>query len=346
MPTADTHTTAVAPISVRLSDGSAFYTATGGDGGPGGGLTDAELRATPLEVEGSVTVAGAVSVSNFPSVQAVSLAAAPTTPVTGTFWQATQPISGTVTANVGTGTQPVSGTFWQATQPVSLATAPLPTGAATETTLAAANAKLPASLDVDGGLKVHVQNQAGGGVTPTFKGRASTFRTPGRAGTAGQKIFAIHNATGSSKVVSVYKITVDQTATVIKAVTVLPPVIRAWKVTALPTNGTALTKVPEDSSLSTNSAVTVFGDASADGALSASALAAVLPAGMILSEEFAPRLITAVGYEMMDRAEFFADSDPIVLRPLEGIVIFLDYVLATQNPATDMWIVGCRWTEV
>lgn len=70
--------------------------------------------------------------------------------VTGTFWQATQPISGTVTANAGTGnftvvqgtgtnlhvvvdtapttavtgtfyqaTQPVSGTFWQATQPVS-----------------------------------------------------------------------------------------------------------------------------------------------------------------------------------------------------------------------------------
>ena len=32
----------------------------------------------------------------------VSLATAPTTPVTGTFWQATQPISGTVTANAGT----------------------------------------------------------------------------------------------------------------------------------------------------------------------------------------------------------------------------------------------------
>ncbi|MDQ3024567.1 MAG: hypothetical protein M3R04_09335 [bacterium] len=40
-------------------------------------------------------------------------------PVTGTFWQATQPVSGTVTANAGTGTFAVSGTFWQATQPVS-----------------------------------------------------------------------------------------------------------------------------------------------------------------------------------------------------------------------------------
>jgi hypothetical protein len=52
----------------------------------------------------------------------------PSTPVTGIFWQATQPVSGTVTvgnaslAVTGTfyqATQPVSGTFWQATQPVS-----------------------------------------------------------------------------------------------------------------------------------------------------------------------------------------------------------------------------------
>lgn len=69
-----------------------------------------------------------------------------TQPVSGTFWQATQPVSGTLTCNAGSGTlavsgpltdtqlratpvpvsgsfyqatQPVSGTFWQATQPVS-----------------------------------------------------------------------------------------------------------------------------------------------------------------------------------------------------------------------------------
>jgi hypothetical protein len=62
-------------------------------------------------------------------------------------------VSGTVTANAGTGTftvdgsghtQPVSGTFWQATQPVSAAALPLPSGAATETTLASIDAKTPA----------------------------------------------------------------------------------------------------------------------------------------------------------------------------------------------------------
>jgi hypothetical protein len=54
----------------------------------------------------------------------------PTTPVTGTFWQATQPVSIAATVNVAgplTDTQlrasavPVSGAFFQATQPVSIA---------------------------------------------------------------------------------------------------------------------------------------------------------------------------------------------------------------------------------
>lgn len=66
-------------------------------------------------------------------------------PVTGTFFQSTQPVSGTLTCNAGTGTQsvnvtnssiPVTGTFYQSTQPVSATSLPLPTGAATQTTLA------------------------------------------------------------------------------------------------------------------------------------------------------------------------------------------------------------------
>lgn len=109
----------------------------------------------PVSLSGSVAVtgtfwqatqpvSGTVAVSNLPASQAV----------TGTFWQATQPVSGTVAVSnlpatqavSGTfwqTTQPVSGTFWQATQPVSAASLPLPTGAATETTLAAMNTKVP-----------------------------------------------------------------------------------------------------------------------------------------------------------------------------------------------------------
>jgi hypothetical protein len=49
--------------------------------------------------------------------------------VTGTFWQATQPVS--LTSTTITGLVAVTGTFWQATQPVSAASLPLPSGAAT-----------------------------------------------------------------------------------------------------------------------------------------------------------------------------------------------------------------------
>ena len=181
----------------------------------------------------------------------------------------------------------------------------------------------------------------------SYSGKVATFRTPGRAGTVGQKLFSIHNATGSTIVAEVHKITIDLVQTVVKAVTVLPPVIRLWKVTVLPTNGTAATKVTEDSSsTATSASVTVLQDASADGTSSATALTATLPAGTIVSEEYAPRLITAAGYEMFDRTEFMSDPlESVVLRPLEGLVVFADYVLATQNPITDMWLVGCRWEE-
>ena len=60
----------------------------------------------------------------------ISLATAPTTPVTGAFFQTTQPVS-IATAP----TTPVTGTFFQTTQPISATTLPLPTGAALDATL-------------------------------------------------------------------------------------------------------------------------------------------------------------------------------------------------------------------
>jgi len=174
--------------------------------------------------------------------------------------------------------------------------------------------------------------------------RANTFRIPGRAGTAGQKIFSIHNASGSTTRVLLNTISVDTTATVVKAVTVLPPIIRIWKVTVLPTNGTAVTKVPLDSNYLSSSSVTVLQDASADGTSSASALTATLPAETIAAEQFAQRLITAASGEPSTAVTF--DLEGLTLNPLEGVVVFLDYTLATQNPVTDMWTVSCDWTEV
>jgi hypothetical protein len=64
------------------------------------------------------------------ATQPVSIASMPSTPVTGTFFQATQPVSGTffqATQPVSIASMPstpVTGTFWQATQPVSIASMP------------------------------------------------------------------------------------------------------------------------------------------------------------------------------------------------------------------------------
>jgi len=58
-------------------------------------------------------ISGTVAVSNFPASQVVTLASTTITgsvAVTGTFWQATQPVSGTVAVSNFPVTQPVSGT--------------------------------------------------------------------------------------------------------------------------------------------------------------------------------------------------------------------------------------------
>jgi len=181
-----------------------------------------------------------------------------------------------------------------------------------------------------------------------YSGFVSTFRTPGRAGTTGQKIFAIHNgiADASPAVVSVTKVSVTLYATVVKAVTMAPPIIKLWKVTVLPTLGAAATKVVEDSSgQADDTSVKVFQDADADGtSASAGALAATLPAGTFIKSIPAPRIITAAGADTNQVIDFDLGK-PIKLRNVEGLVVFLDYTDAGSNPTTDMWTVNCEFSH-
>ncbi len=86
-------------------------------------------------------------------------------PVTGTFWQAIQPVSGTVTANVS-GTVPVSGTFWQASQPVSIASMPATavTGSFWQATqpVSASALPLPSGAAADGNDSTGIAPPTGG----------------------------------------------------------------------------------------------------------------------------------------------------------------------------------------
>ena len=130
-------TVAISAASLPLPAGAAQdVTLTGGlqkvinRGGAKGTTVAADI--TSISVDAN-TQALHTNVTNFPASQAVtgtfyqatqpvSIATMPSTPVTGTFWQTTQPVSGTVT--VGNASLAVTGTFFQTTQPVSIATMP------------------------------------------------------------------------------------------------------------------------------------------------------------------------------------------------------------------------------
>ncbi len=118
---------------------------TGCSGGPcvqeakvdsSGNVSVAVTNSPTVSISGTVPVSGTF----WQTTQPVSIATMPTTPVTGTFWQTTQPVSwsgqsvslagswpysgalGSVTVSNFPSTYAVTGTFWQATQPVSEAT--------------------------------------------------------------------------------------------------------------------------------------------------------------------------------------------------------------------------------
>lgn len=91
-------------------------------------LTDTELRASPVPVSGTVSVAnfpatqpvsGTVAVSNFPVTQPISAASLPLP--TGAATAANQQTDALTNTQLRASAVPVSGTFFQATQPVSIA---------------------------------------------------------------------------------------------------------------------------------------------------------------------------------------------------------------------------------
>lgn len=177
----------------------------------------------------------------------------------------------------------------------------------------------------------------------SFHGRSCTFKTPGRAAVS-QKILSIHNAAASAVLVDIQRIRVDVLNTAVKAVTVVVPVVRVVRYSAAQTNGTVLAKGAIDTIQASNASVTVTGDASADGTLSATTLT-LTPTGT-LAQAYACRVFTAVGYEIMDTVEFFLGDTDITLRAGEGLAVFLDAAVVTTGiPATDAYISSVDWVE-
>ena len=102
------------PLSVRLTDGSSYLSSvpvtgtfwpttqpvSGTLSAIQSGSWSAGRTWSLLNTTDSVNVGNfpsSFSISNFPATQPVSIATMPSTPVTGTFWQTTQPVSGPLT---------------------------------------------------------------------------------------------------------------------------------------------------------------------------------------------------------------------------------------------------------
>ena len=97
---------------------------------------------------------------------------------------------------------------------------------------------------------------------PTFRGFVASFRTIGTAASP-HNLFSIENAAGSTVLVAIRHLELAKDATA--ASTAVASQIFVSRPSALPTGGTAATKIASDSSLSSSASVVVRHASSADG---------------------------------------------------------------------------------
>ena len=157
-------------VATDNGDGTKTLVVSGGGGG-GGGFADLlytdDTGALFVYRDSGMGVMSAFAV---PAGTAYTVGANPRP------WSpATQAVTGPLTdAQLRATAVPVSGTFWQATQPVSAASLPLPSGAATETTLSALNTKVP-SQNVPGLIPVDTLGTPGTARSQATSGTAANI---------------------------------------------------------------------------------------------------------------------------------------------------------------------------
>lgn len=177
---------------------------------------------------------------------------------------------------------------------------------------------------------------------PSYKGMVSSFRTLGAAATS-QNVFTASNTTGSSVILAIRRLTVQMDATAV--LTAVTPQFKVSRASAAPSGGTALTKVPFDSSLSSSGNVSFLGATASDGG---AATAITATAGSTGWQQMAFRLHTAVGQVLINDEPLvpvLCADDPVYLRANEHLLVQLIATATTSNPATNHYIVQCMFEE-
>jgi len=169
---------------------------------------------------------------------------------------------------------------------------------------------------------------------------AASFRTLGAAATA-QNFFTILNG-HASKVVRVRRMTFQMDATAV--LTAVMPIMKTCRVAAA-SGGTALSKVDWDSASASDALVVCRGATASDGG---TATAITATPGVTIWQQFGMRLHTAVGQVLgIDNnvLSIICETNPVVLRPGEGLLVHIVAAATTSNPATNFYFVQCAWSE-
>ena len=179
----------------------------------------------------------------------------------------------------------------------------------------------------------------------SYRGMVAGFAVPGSAATP-QNIWSIENASASTVNVALRDLSVGVASTAVG--TARDPILALYRITAMPTGGTVLTKVGTDTTpdAGTGSAsVIVRSGASADG--TASAITATAAGGRIWAE-YANRLHTLAGQTMTGPIELTSqifEEAPLILRPGQAFILQVITAAAADNIATRLFLVSAAWEE-
>jgi len=178
----------------------------------------------------------------------------------------------------------------------------------------------------------------------TNTGLVTTWRTLGAAALT-QNLFAISNASGSSILIAVRRLTAQIDHTVLLAAVM--PQIKTFRITAgIAAGGTLLDKKQLDTTKTENASVTVRGATASDGG-AATAITGTLDTGAVW-QQFGSRMHSAVGQILGNDNNVLpqlVEDDPLILRANQALVVQVVASPATSNPATNHWFVQCVWDE-
>lgn len=167
------------------------------------------------------------------------------------------------------------------------------------------------------------------------------WRTLGSAATP-HNLMTIENI-DATKLVYVRRIVVQLDATV--ALTSVMPQVKLSRATAVPTGGTAMNKGLFDTGNTSNANTIVRCATASDGGV---ATAITATAGDTIWQQYCMRLHTAVGQVLSpdnNVAPQLVDTQDLVLRQNQALLVQVVASAGASNPATNHWFVNIVWEE-